>query len=66
LITFNAIEGGLYRGFVHPDNLNNELGNIEFPGGTHIMDGWGTMLRTSENFFPEQHVATCFSVKKFS
>jgi len=51
LITFNAIDGGRYRGFVHPDNLTNELGDVPFRGGTHIMDGWRIMLQTYENFF---------------
>jgi len=58
LITFNAIEGGRYRGFIHSDNLNNELGAGEFHGGTHIMDGWRTMLRTYEDFFTEKQITT--------
>jgi len=56
LITFNAMDGGRYRGFVHPDNLNVEMGSVEFHGGTHIMDGWRTMLRTYENFFTEKQI----------
>jgi len=57
LITFNAIEGGKYRGFVHAENLNNEMANVQFHGGTHIMDGWRTMLQTYENYFTEKQVA---------
>jgi len=58
LITFNAIEGGIYRGFFHKDNLENEWLTVQFHGGTHIMDGWRTMLRTYENYFTEKQVAT--------
>jgi len=53
LITFNAIEGGTYRGFLHEDNLHQEWPTIQFHGGTHIMDGWRTMLKTYENYFTE-------------
>jgi len=56
LITFNAAEGGLYRGFFHPDNLQNEWANIQFHGATHIMDGWRTLLRTYENYFTERKI----------
>jgi len=58
VITFNAIEQGVYRGFMHGDNLPQEWSVIQFHGGTHIMDGWRTMLRTYENHFTERQVGT--------
>jgi len=58
LITFNAIEGGRYRGFMHADNMDNEWPLIQFHGATHIMDGWRTMLKTYENFFTEKQITT--------
>jgi len=56
VITFNAIEQGVYRGFMHGDNLAQEWPLIQFHGGTHIMDGWRTMLKTYENHFTEKQV----------
>jgi len=56
LITFNGIEKGVYRGFMHGDNLPQEWPLIQFHGGTHIMDGWRTMLTTYENHFTEKGV----------
>jgi len=52
-ITFNAIEKGVYRGFLHADNLAAEWPVIQFHGATHIMDGWRTMLNTYQNHFTE-------------
>jgi len=52
-ITFNGIEKGVYRGFLHADNLQPEWATIKFHGGTHIMDGWRTMLSTYQNHFTE-------------
>jgi len=57
VITFNAIERGVYRGFMHGDNLQQEWPLIQFHGGTHIMDGWRVMLQTYENHFTEKQVA---------
>jgi len=54
LVTFNAIEGGIFRGLIHADNIANEWPLIQFHGATHIMDGWKTMLNTYENAFTEQ------------
>jgi len=51
IITFNAIEQGVYRGFLHSENLQNEWPLIHFHGGTHIMDGFRTMLKTYEEHF---------------
>jgi len=51
LITFNAIEGGVFRGFLHAQNMPQIWPTIQFHGATHIMDGWRTMLRTYEQFF---------------
>jgi len=53
IITFNAIERGVYRGFLHSDNLQVEWPQIQFHGGTHIMDGFRTMLKTYEEHFTE-------------
>jgi len=53
IITFNAIEKGVYRGFLHSDNLKIEWDQIRFHGGTHIMDGFRTMLKTYEEHFFE-------------
>jgi len=58
VISFNAIEGGIYRGFFHHDNLGNEWPTVMFHGATHIIDGWRTMLRTYENYFTEKQVET--------
>jgi len=54
LITFNAIEGGTYRGLLHSNNYVNEWNNIKFHGGTHIMDGWRKMLQTYETHFSDR------------
>jgi len=53
IITFNAIERGVYRGFMHSYNLQAEWPLIKFHGGTHIMDGFRTMLKTYEEHFFE-------------
>jgi len=53
LITFNAMDGGVDRGLLHPQNFVNEWRNIEWHGGTHIMDGWRKMLRAYENRFTD-------------
>jgi len=53
IITFNAIEKGIYRGFMHGDNLQQEWPLIQFHGGTHIMDGWRTMLNMYQEHFTE-------------
>jgi len=58
IITFNAIEGGVYRGLYYSNNFQQEWNNVRFHGGTHIMDGFRTMLRTYENAFTEQPEAT--------
>jgi len=52
-ITFNAMDGGVDRGLLHPNNFVNEWKNIEWHGGTHIMDGWRKMLRAYENRFSD-------------
>jgi len=54
LITFNAIEGGINRGLLHPDNFLQEFSRIQFHGGTHIMDGWRKMLQSYENQFSDR------------
>jgi len=51
IITFNHIERGLYRGFLHGENLRQEWPLIQFHGGTHIMDGLRTLLKTYEEHF---------------
>jgi len=53
LVTFNGIEKGIYRGFLHADNLQNEWSTIQFHGGTHIMDGFRVLFSTYENQFTE-------------
>jgi hypothetical protein len=54
LITFNGAEGGIFRGWIHADNIRGEMANVKFHGATHIMDGWRKMLETYENAFTGQ------------
>lgn len=54
LITFNMIDGGVDRGFLHPTNFDAEWRNIEFHGRTHIMDGWRKMLTKYEQNFTDR------------
>jgi hypothetical protein len=51
IITFNAMDGGVYRGLLHSNNLEREFGQIAFRGGTHIMDGWKKMFDQYEAKF---------------
>jgi len=53
LITFNAIDGGVDRGLLHPTSFAKEWSRIKWRGGTHIMDGWRKMLRTYEAKFSD-------------
>jgi len=54
LITFNAMEGGTYRGLLHPNNFVGEFSKIRWHGATHIMDGWRKMLQCYENQFSDR------------
>jgi len=54
IITFNGAEGGIFRGWLHPENYLNEMSTIPFHGSTHIADGWTKMLQTYQDSFSEQ------------
>lgn len=54
LITFNAIDGGVDRGFLHYNNFEYEWGNITFRGATHILQGWKKMLDRYEASFMDK------------
>jgi len=53
-VTFNGIEGGKFRGLLHPNNIVNEFNQIRFHGATHIMDGWKAMLDRYEMQFQDR------------
>lgn len=50
-ITFNEMDGGVDRGFLHYATFDAEWNNVYFRSGTHIMDGWRTMLKRYEQSF---------------
>jgi len=54
VVTFNGVDKGVYRGLFHLQNLWNEWQTIRWHGGTHIMDGWRTMLDTYERQFSDK------------
>jgi len=53
LVTFNEVDGGVDRGFLHYQNFDAEWSNVAFHGGTHIMQGWHKMLEKYQQNFSD-------------